>query len=512
MIVMRLDEGDRSSRSSAFRPGWRSALPWATMTSPEPRDGRTRRDGPGTARRDAPSANGRPACTPTSSRSTTATRTLISPRKIAATSASEPGRAEVFQFANENIFVKILDNVREKDVFLVQPTSHPVNQSIMELLIMIDAFKRAQRGADHGRHPLLRLRPVRQEGPAPGPDHGPPHRRHDHGRRRRPGADDGPPPGPDPGLLQHPGRRADRGPPARRTTSATSTSRTSSSSPTSASPSAPAPSRSCSTPRSRSSRSAAIGNLDRAELMNVIGEVRGRRAIIVDDEIDTAGTLIEIVRALEREGVDRDLRLRHARGPVRPGHRPDPRLEPARGRPHRLDPAARGQAHPQDHDALGRAAHRRGHQADPSRRVGRRALLSEVSVHPGDAALGGRLPDGATRDPATGPGRDRRGPRHAGLRPSYAPSQVGRSMSSSSTVPTARAASSAPTVDDRNWRNQLRSPRWGAALRRRPPAGAREPGDEPDVDAACDRVLGRPGGLTFVLLLVGYASASGFWH
>jgi ribose-phosphate pyrophosphokinase len=47
-----------------------------------------------------------------------------------------------------------------------------------------------------------------------------------------------------------------------------------------------------------------IGNLDRAELMNVIGEVRGRRAIIVDDEIDTAGTLIEVVRALQREGVD----------------------------------------------------------------------------------------------------------------------------------------------------------------------------------------------------------------
>jgi ribose-phosphate pyrophosphokinase len=37
--------------------------------------------------------------------------------------------------------------------------------------------------------------------------------------------------------------------------------------------------------------------------MNVIGDVRGRRAIIVDDEIDTAGTLVEIVRALEREGV-----------------------------------------------------------------------------------------------------------------------------------------------------------------------------------------------------------------
>ncbi|MEA2577156.1 MAG: ribose-phosphate pyrophosphokinae, partial [Chloroflexota bacterium] len=45
--------------------------------------------------------------------------------KIARYLGTEPGKAEVFQFANENIFVKILDNVREKDVFLVQPTSHP---------------------------------------------------------------------------------------------------------------------------------------------------------------------------------------------------------------------------------------------------------------------------------------------------------------------------------------------------------------------------------------------------
>ena len=45
-------------------------------------------------------------------------------------------------------------------------------------------------------------------------------------------------------------------------------------------------------------------NLDRAELLNVIGEVRGKRAIIVDDEVDTAGTLIEVVNALQNEGVD----------------------------------------------------------------------------------------------------------------------------------------------------------------------------------------------------------------
>ena len=53
------------------------------------------------------------------------------------------GNADVFQFSNENIFVKINENVRGKDVFIVQSFSSPVNRSIMELLIMIDAFKRA---------------------------------------------------------------------------------------------------------------------------------------------------------------------------------------------------------------------------------------------------------------------------------------------------------------------------------------------------------------------------------
>ena len=106
-------------------------------------------------------------------------------RKIAHWLNSEPGQAEVFQFANENIFVRILDNVREKDVFLVQPTSRPVNQSIMELLIMIDAFKRASAGRITAVVPYYAYGPVRQEGPAAGADHGAPGRRHDHRRRRR---------------------------------------------------------------------------------------------------------------------------------------------------------------------------------------------------------------------------------------------------------------------------------------------------------------------------------------
>src|SRR4030065_55401 len=56
------------------------------------------------------------------------------------------GKAEVFEFSNENIFVRILENVRERDVFVVQPLSSPVNKNLVELLIMIDAFKRASAG------------------------------------------------------------------------------------------------------------------------------------------------------------------------------------------------------------------------------------------------------------------------------------------------------------------------------------------------------------------------------
>ena len=56
------------------------------------------------------------------------------------------GKSEVFQFSNENTFVRILENVRERDVFVVQPTCSPVNNNLVELLIMLDAFKRASAG------------------------------------------------------------------------------------------------------------------------------------------------------------------------------------------------------------------------------------------------------------------------------------------------------------------------------------------------------------------------------
>jgi ribose-phosphate pyrophosphokinase len=56
------------------------------------------------------------------------------------------GKCEVFEFSNENIFVRILENVRERDTFVVQPICSPVNKNLVELLIMIDALKRASAG------------------------------------------------------------------------------------------------------------------------------------------------------------------------------------------------------------------------------------------------------------------------------------------------------------------------------------------------------------------------------
>lgn len=51
--------------------------------------------------------------------------------------------ASVRRFADEEVFVEVQENVRGEDVFLIQPTSYPTNDNLMELLICIDALKRA---------------------------------------------------------------------------------------------------------------------------------------------------------------------------------------------------------------------------------------------------------------------------------------------------------------------------------------------------------------------------------
>lgn len=52
-------------------------------------------------------------------------------------------RSETLQFSEGNVFVRVLENVRGRDVFIVQGTEYPVNDNFMELLFWIDAFKRA---------------------------------------------------------------------------------------------------------------------------------------------------------------------------------------------------------------------------------------------------------------------------------------------------------------------------------------------------------------------------------
>ncbi|MGH9334730.1 MAG: ribose-phosphate diphosphokinase, partial [Vicinamibacteria bacterium] len=53
------------------------------------------------------------------------------------------GQATLGRFADSEVSFQITENVRGADVFVVQPTAPPVNETLMELLVMIDAFKRA---------------------------------------------------------------------------------------------------------------------------------------------------------------------------------------------------------------------------------------------------------------------------------------------------------------------------------------------------------------------------------
>ncbi|MCW3053322.1 MAG: ribose-phosphate pyrophosphokinae [Chthonomonadales bacterium] len=62
---------------------------------------------------------------------------------IAAELDTPLGEISVKQFSDGEIFVKIEESARGQDIFIVQPTCYPVNDNLMELLIMIDAFRRA---------------------------------------------------------------------------------------------------------------------------------------------------------------------------------------------------------------------------------------------------------------------------------------------------------------------------------------------------------------------------------
>lgn len=63
--------------------------------------------------------------------------------QICETLGVEPGRISLYSFSDGENYAQIDENVRGADIFIVQPTSAPVNDNLMELLIMLDAFRRS---------------------------------------------------------------------------------------------------------------------------------------------------------------------------------------------------------------------------------------------------------------------------------------------------------------------------------------------------------------------------------
>ena len=68
-------------------------------------------------------------------------------------------KAVVRRFADMEVFVEIQENVRGEDMFVIQSTSFPANDNLMELLIIIDALQALERAAHHGGDSLFRLCP-----------------------------------------------------------------------------------------------------------------------------------------------------------------------------------------------------------------------------------------------------------------------------------------------------------------------------------------------------------------
>src|SRR5215470_4814745 len=62
---------------------------------------------------------------------------------VAATLKLPLTRASIRRFADMEVFVEIQENVRGEDIFVIQPTSYPANDHLMELLVTLDALKRA---------------------------------------------------------------------------------------------------------------------------------------------------------------------------------------------------------------------------------------------------------------------------------------------------------------------------------------------------------------------------------
>jgi ribose-phosphate pyrophosphokinase len=213
------------------------------------------------------------------------------------------GRCKVYEFSNENIFVEIGDNVRQRDVFIVQPFVTPVNTRIMELLIMIDAFRRASAGRITVVIPYLAYgRSDKKDQPRV-----PITARLLANLLETAGADR---------ILTmdlHAGQlQGFFNVPVDELTAFYTLSRHFKSLAMDDVVVVATDLGGAKRARNMAERLNAplaliekrrSGNNDKTELLTVIGEVKNRRALIVDDEIDTAGTLMQTVQALCERGV-----------------------------------------------------------------------------------------------------------------------------------------------------------------------------------------------------------------
>jgi ribose-phosphate pyrophosphokinase len=217
---------------------------------------------------------------------------------------TKPGQVELSTFADGECYVQILENVRGTDVFVVQPCSQPVDFHLMELLLMIDAFKRAsarritavvpyygyarQDRKDKPRVPisaklvadlletaganralLLDLHAPQIQGYFNVPV--------DHLFAS-------------PVLVEH-FRQKDLP------------------NVTVVSPDAGGVERARGFAKKLDAPLAIVDKrrvaMDQTEVMNVIGDIQGRAALMVDDIVDTAGTLVKTAEALQRHGAER---------------------------------------------------------------------------------------------------------------------------------------------------------------------------------------------------------------
>ena len=76
---------------------------------------------------------------------------------------------------------------------------------------------------------------------------------------------------------------------------------------------------------------------NQCEVMEIIGNIEGKTCVLVDDIIDTAGTIVKAAEALKERGAKEVYACAYARRPLRPRHRQAARLRHQGGRPHRHD-------------------------------------------------------------------------------------------------------------------------------------------------------------------------------